>query len=301
MDKRADTSWQSLYPFASQYVDANGYRLHYVDEGSGSPVVMVHGNPTWSFLWRNLIARFRDEHRMIAIDHLGCGHSDKPAIRSYTLREHADNLSQLIRQLDLTDITLVVHDWGGAIGLETAARMPERLSRLVLLNTGAFPPPRIPWRIAVCRWPVVGKLALQGANLFARAATRMALNNPGAMPRAAKQGMLAPYDTWRNRSAIYRFVRDIPTSPRHPTWHSLEALEASLDRLAHLPTCIIWGMQDWCFDRSCLERMHGHFPGAQVHRLEEVGHWVPEEAPEPLAEILASFLRATAKDRDNGR
>ena len=150
--------------------------MHYVDEGprDANPVLMVHGNPTWSFYYRNLIAGLADQHRTIAVDHVGCGLSDKPAQWSYRLQDHINNLANLVESLDLQNVTLVAHDWGGAIGLGTLQKLRERFKRIVLFNTAAFPPPYIPFRIRVCRWPVVGKLGLQGFNLFAKAAITMA-------------------------------------------------------------------------------------------------------------------------------
>src|SRR5262245_9969418 len=130
----ATPSWRALYPFASHELALDGYRYHYVDEGQGEPLLFVHGNPTWSFYWRNLIERYRGQFRAIAPDHMGCGLSEKPARYEYRLARHINNLKQLIERLDLKGITLVAHDWGGAIGLGAASQMPERFARLVLMN-----------------------------------------------------------------------------------------------------------------------------------------------------------------------
>ena len=140
-------SWRSHYPFQSRYLDLGAYRLHYIAEGNGSPLLMVHGNPTWSFLWRNLARELRFDYRPIAIDHVGCGLSDKPRNLTYTLPVHVAHLVQLIDHLDLQNVTLLAHDWGGPIGLSALLAQRERFSRIVLFNTGAFPPPYIPWRI----------------------------------------------------------------------------------------------------------------------------------------------------------
>ena len=121
--------WKSLYPFSSHEISIGGYRYHYVDEGEGEPLLLVHGNPTWSFMWRNLILAFRDRYRVIAVDHIGCGLSDKPQAYSYRLQQHIDNLSQLVRELNLDNITLVAHDWGGAIGIGAALQSPHRFER----------------------------------------------------------------------------------------------------------------------------------------------------------------------------
>jgi haloalkane dehalogenase len=286
-----DSNWPALYPFASHYLPLeNGVRLHYVDEGEGSPILMVHGNPTWSFYWRRLIAAFGGRARCVAPDHVGCGLSDKPREYPYRLARRRDDLVRLIEKLDLRGITLLVHDWGGAIGLGAALAAPERFARLVLFNTGAFPPPYIPLRIRICRTPVLGRLAVQGLNLFARAALSMATEKPERLTPAICAGLLAPYDTWSHRRAIYEFVADIPANRHHPTWRVLDDIEAGLPRLAHLPTMLVWGMRDWCFRPDCLERFVQIFPQAEVHRFEDCGHYVVEDGHERIVPLLEQFL-----------
>lgn len=285
------TDWRSLYPFKSHWCDVDGHRMHYVDEGSGPPLLMVHGNPTWSFYWRNLIKGLQDQCRVIAVDHIGCGLSDKPKNYSYSLENHTRNLSALVEQLDLRDVTLMVHDWGGAIGLGACVADRGRFARLVQFNTAAFPPPFFPWRIRMCRTPLLGRLAVQGFNGFARAALRMAVEHPERLTREIRAGLLAPYDSWSNRKAIYQFVRDIPWSQRHPTYKVLVELEKQLDQFAELPSIFLWGMQDWCFRPECLERMLDHFPDAVVVRIQDAGHYVVEEAHEQILEELCSFFR----------
>jgi cis-3-alkyl-4-acyloxetan-2-one decarboxylase len=196
-----------------------------------------------------------------------------------------------VEQLDLRDVTLLVHDWGGAIGLGTALRLPERFARLVLFNTAAFPPPFIPLRIRACRTPLVGTLAIRGANVFARAALSMAVEKPERMTPAVRAGLLAPYGKWADRVAIDRFVRDIPLSRRHPTWQRLEEIEAGLRTLATRPVQMIWGMRDWCFRPSCLDRLLESFPQAEVHRLADAGHYVVEDAYERIVPLVVDFLQ----------
>ncbi|MCE9554226.1 MAG: alpha/beta fold hydrolase [Planctomycetes bacterium] len=282
--------WRSLYPFESHELRLDDLRYHYLDEGQGEPLLLVHGNPTWSFYWRNLTARWRGRFRVIVPDHIGCGLSDKPADYPYTLAQHSDNLKRLVESLDLQRITLVVHDWGGPIGLRTALAMPERIARLVILNTGAFPPPRIPWRIRACRIPWLGPLAVRGANVFARAALWMASAKRERLTPEVCAGLLAPYDSWANRIAIQRFVEDIPTRTDHPTWPALKALEQGLPRMADRPVQLIWGMQDWCFSPECLRRFQGIFPTAEVHELADASHYVVEDAYERIGPLVEQFI-----------
>lgn len=289
-------AWRSLYPFASHELRLGDLRYHYVDEGAGEPLLFVHGNPTWSFYWRNLVLGLRDQYRCVAVDHIGCGLSDKPQDYNYTLAQHIDNLTQLVERLDLRKVTLLVHDWGGAIGLGTALKLPQRFARIVLFNTAAFPPPFIPLRIRACRTPVLGEWSMRQLNSFARAAISMATEKPERMTPEVSAGLLAPYDNWQHRVAIARFVQDIPLTPRHPTWQVLAGIEAGLTTLASKPVQMIWGMKDWCFRPSCLEQLLTHLPLAEVHRLADCGHYVVEDAHERIVPWVQQFLRSNPVD-----
>lgn len=283
-------AWRDLYPFTSHYLELGPHRLHYLDEGMGEPLLFVHGNPTWSFYWRNLISGLKDRYRCVAVDHIGCGLSDKPPKYNYTLAQRIDDLAQLVERLDLTQATLVAHDWGGAIGLGAVQRLRERFGRIVLFNTAAFPPPFVPLRIAACRLPLVGTLAVRGMNAFAGGALTMAVEKLERMTADVRDGLIAPYDSWANRVAIDRFVRDIPFSPRHPAWQVLEQIESGLAQLADWPIQLIWGMRDWCFRPSCLERFIQHWPHAEVERHADCGHYVVEDAYERIVPLMRDFL-----------
>ena len=287
--------WRALYPFESRWVDLLGARLHYVDEGPAGAthtLLFVHGNPTWSFHWRRLIVAARGRYRCVAPDHLGCGLSDLQP-RPLRLADHIDHLRRLVEALDLRRVTLVAQDWGGAIGLGALVETPQRFERIVLLNTGAFRPWYIPWRIRACRLPILGRLAVQGANAFSRAALRMTLARRRRLPPAVEAGYLAPYDSWQRRSAVYQFVRDIPGSPRHPTWQTLERIEARLPELAALPSLLIWGQRDWCFTTECLDRFAAVWPRAESVRIADAGHWVLEDAPKEVEHAVINFLDRT--------
>lgn len=288
------SDWRSEYPFRSQAIEIDSLGYHYVDQGEGdAPVVAVHGNPTWSFYWRRLVQGLSPTRRVLAVDHIGCGMSDKPQAYDYSLARHRDNLLEWIERLDLNRITLVVHDWGGAIGLAAAVERPERFARLVVTNTGAFPPPYVPWRIAACRTPLVGTWGVRGLNLFARAAVTMATARHLRLPEAAAAGLLAPYDSWANRIAIDQFVRDIPMSTRHRTYPLLKSLEERLPTLADKPTLLVWGMRDWCFRTECLRRFQEAWPQAEAIEMNDVGHYVMEDAPEDTVAAVSDFLDRT--------
>lgn len=303
------TAWKELYPFESSFLEipksetsADLVRMHYVDTGPVSQlseadqqtVVCVHGNPTWSFYYRKILKQVSSQARVVAVDHVGCGLSDKPQQYQYTLERHVGNLARLIEQLDLKRITMVVHDWGGAIGLGAALKERTRVDKFVILNTAAFPPPYVPLRIAACRLPWIGNFAMRGLNLFARAALTMTLNRlPALEPRVAA-GLLAPYRNWHDRIAIARFVQDIPRRKSQATWQQLVSIEQSLGVFGDCPTRIVWGMKDWCFRPECLRRLSELFPQAKVRRLEDVGHYVMEEAAEEVIEELVDCLQEPA-------
>lgn len=282
---------ESEYPFESRLLDLDGVALHYVDEGPrhGEVLLFVHGNPTWSFLWRHLVRDLRGRYRCIALDHVGCGLSDKPQDYSYRLARHVANLERLADHLALERASLVVHDWGGPIGLGYAGRHPERIARLVILNSAAFPGPA-PLRIRACRTPLFGALAVRGFNAFAGLATRMALEDRRRMTPLVRRGFLAPYRDWASRIATLRFVQDIPLDPAHPSWPALLEVEAGLARLADKPTCLIWGERDWCFTPAFREGFERRLPQARVHRAERAGHWVTEDAREEVLAWIEAFL-----------
>lgn len=285
-------TWRSLYPFESHWLDVNGLRYHYLDEGQGEPLLLVHGNPTWSFYWRELIAGLRGKYRLIVPDHIGCGLSDKPQQYEYRLATHIDNLRRLVDHLRVEKLTLLAHDWGGAIGLGAAIAEPDRFRRFVLFNTAAYRSRRVPWRIRICRTPLFGDLAVRGLNAFARSALTMAVARHDRMTPAVRAGFLAPYDSWANRIAIHRFVLDIPLSPRHPSYARLEAIEQGLATLRGRPMMFIWGMRDWCFTPHFLQRFLEFFPEAEVHRLFDASHYVIEDAQERIVPLVECFLAA---------
>lgn len=281
---------RAAFPWSGTHLRVDGGRMHLIDTGprDGAPVLAVHGNPTWSFYWRRLIEHLEPEHRVVVPDHIGCGLSDKPQRWGYRLRQHVDNLVQVIDRLDLRDITLVVHDWGGAIGMGAASLRPDRFRRLVVTNTAAWRSQDIPPSIATARIPVFGPLAVRGLNGFAAAAAIRATEK-GLNP-VARAGLLFPYRNWHDRIATLRFVEDIPLNPGHPSYPELQRIEEALPQLAHLPMMIAWGDADWCFTPRFRRGWTQRFPHARVHAWSDVGHYVMEDAPERFLAALDAFL-----------
>jgi len=285
-----------LYPFRGRHLEIGGARMHYLDEGRGEAVVCVHGNPTWSFYYRRLVEALRDSHRVVVPDHIGCGLSEMPRDDrySYTLERRIADLEALLDHLDLDGVTLVVHDWGGAIGLGWAVRHPERVRRLVILNTAAFrlpPGKRLPWQLWVVRSTPLGALLVRGLNAFARGATRVACTRV-RMPRPVRNAYCAPYDSWATRRAVLRFVEDIPLAPGDPAYAALVGMEGALAAFADRPALILWGARDFVFDHHFLAVWRRLLPGAEVHEFADCGHYVLEDAADRIIPLIRSFLVA---------
>jgi haloalkane dehalogenase len=279
------------YPFTPHtFITPEGHHLSYLDEGSGPAVVMAHGNPSWSYLYRNVITALKGDYRCLAPDHLGCGYSDKPQAYPYRLQHHIDNFTALLDHLRIERCVLIVHDWGGAIGMGWAGQHPDRIAGLVVLNTAAFRFRQLALRIAVCRWPLLGALLVRGLNGFARPATFMAVHKK--MRPEVKAGFLAPYNTWANRVAVHRFVQDIPMQPAHPSWGTLVEVENSLARLQDKPMLICWGGSDFCFNDSFYAEWRRRFPEAESHYFPEAGHYVLEDALPEILSLLPAFLKS---------
>ena len=281
---------RELYPWAGAYLDLeSGHRLHYLDEGEGRPLLMVHGNPTWSFYYRNLVRDLSGRYRCVAVDHMGCGLSDKPQDYDYSLQQHVKNLSALIEALGLEDITLVVHDWGGPIGLGAALEHSEKITKIVIFNTGVFDGP-LPFSIRMCRWPLVGAALVQGLNGFVRVGLLRATALPERMKGAIGAGYLAPYNSWQNRVAHIRFIRDIPLEENHPTREFFLSIDARLETFSDRPVLVIWGEQDFCFTPYYREGFMERFPQAEVHAFADASHWVMEDAYDRILPLLESFI-----------
>lgn len=279
------------YPFKSNFFTRDSHQIHYVDEGQGDVIVMVHGNPTWSYYYRRLISLLAQEHRVIVIDHLGCGLSDKPQHYNYCLQNHTDNLEALLQYLNVPSYSLVVHDWGGAIGMGVAARNPDALTKVMVLNTAAFRSMRIPFRISVCRWPLIGEVLVRGFNAFAGAAITMAVTSK--MEKKTAQAYLSPYNSWKNRVAVFAFVKDIPLSPDHPSYQTLVSVEKGLETLqnSQIPMLICWGGKDFCFNKDFYDEWCLRFPYAEHHYFPESGHYILEDAFDKIAPLATQFFR----------
>jgi haloalkane dehalogenase len=284
------------YPFTPRtFVQPGGLAQSYLDEGprDADVVVMLHGNPSWSYYWRKLVLGLRDRYRCIVPDHIGMGLSDKPddAKYAYTLQSRIDDLDRLLDGLGITGpVTLAVHDWGGMIGFGWALKHSDRVRRFAVLNTGAFPLPAakpLPWQIRLGR-TFVGTALIRGLNAFASGAARDGVVAP--MPGDARRALEAPYDSWANRISTLRFVQDIPLRPGDRAWDIVAASAKKLREYAGRPVFYGWGLRDFVFDRHFLDTFRASLPATEEHVFHDAGHYVLEDKADVLVPAIRRFL-----------
>ncbi len=289
-----------LYPFTGIYRNVNGNQMHALDEGQGDTVIMLHGNPTWSFYFRNLVLGLRDTHRVLVPDHIGCGLSDKPDEKSYeyTLRSRVDDLAALVEQAGVRGrITLLMHDWGGMIGMAYAARYPERIGRLVLLNTAAFHLPKtkkLPRTLWLCRKTPLGDFFIRDTGLFSSVLARWAVCRP--MAQNVREAYLLPYRAAQDRTALLHFVQDIPLEPGDASYDLVSQVQAKLPEFRQTPALLLWGDRDFVFDHHFLAEWRKFLPAAEVHQFPNAGHYVLEDAGAEILPLIRDFFRRHPSD-----
>ncbi len=296
------------YPFESHFVDIEGRRIHYVDEGKGETILMLHGNPTWSYLYRHFILALRGKYRCVAIDHLGFGFSEKPADADYSMKAHIRRLGEFVDALNLENITLVVQDWGGIIGLGWAHANKEKISRLFIMNTTGFPVDfggvremgkDTPWGIGLLwllKIPLLGELFVQGMNGFVKYFVPMGIHNKERLTPEVMAGYEAPYPTWGSRRTHLLSPRQIPALPRnnHPIMNLLKETELGLAGWT-VPTQIAWGLRDPVFTEWFIGKFEALLPNHRpTLKLKNASHFLQDDEPEPLIESLDAFMQATA-------
>ena len=283
-------SWidRDAYPFPSRWLALpSGYRMHYVDEGTGEPVLFVHGTPTWSFEWRHIVRALSATHRCIAPDLLGFGLSDRPRAFEYTPEAHAEAIAAFVERLDLDGLTLVVHDFGGPIGLPLALERPTRVSRIVVINSWlwSFAGDRDMERKAKIAGGPVGRFLYRWANLSLRLIMPSAYADRSKLTPEIHGQYLAVFpDRWSRGAVLWPLARALLGSSAY-----YERLWSMRERLRELPTLIVWGTEDAAFRMDQLARWRAALPQARVVEL-PVGHWPHEEAPDAVITALRSFL-----------
>jgi haloalkane dehalogenase len=280
-----DGDWRfgGTWPYEPRWLLTDGIRIHYVDEGprDGEPVVMLHGNPTWSYLYRRYLRGLAEAgYRAIAYDQLGFGRSDKPgSVGAYSLERHGRHFSALMDELGLDGVTLVVQDWGGPIGLRWAAAHPERVRRLVVLNTfsESAPSGRGPFR-----WPLTRQLLVKVMHFYVRSFLfRGGLRHPERLGGDERAAYLAPHPSWSSRSGILAYTRLVAEPPQ------FEALRGR-------PLLFAWGLRDRALHDVAFRRWQERLPGGEALELEDSASFVPEDAPEESLEAILDFLRRTS-------
>ena len=304
VERHSLPSWlKQLYPYDSHFVRLGRWNCHYLDEGQGEPVVMVHGNPAWSFMYRHLVDGLRDRFRVIVPDHIGCGLSDHPDRQDYsfTLDQRARDLEDFLDSVQLDrPVSLVVHDWGGLIGCAYATRYPDRISRIVVLNTAAFHLPRGKDLNRILRWCRSSRLAafmILRLNFFSWAATNWG-SRMRRMSRLVRKAYRYPYRSARDRQAVLSFIQDIPLSREDHSYATVSRIEAGLARLRNKPMLLCWGELDPVFDPDFLLQWQRRFPGAFVQKFTRGGHYILEDAHETIVPLVREFLEAPLKQND---
>ncbi|MBP5639162.1 MAG: alpha/beta fold hydrolase [Victivallales bacterium] len=305
------------FPFESRWqMLSTGHKLHYVDEGSGVPAVMLHGNPTWCYMYRKLIKSLADKgRRAIAFDHLGCGFSDKPKDEpfsmaqvhldfdfgidnnnrpkclTYCLQSHLDNMTEFIDAVlpSGDPFDLIVHDWGGPIGFAYAERHPERIRHIVLMNTVAWMSRTFPKSIYLTKCPLLGALLVRHLNVLIHVALKKMPIRP--LPSEVLAAYRLPYRNYHDRIAIQRFPQDIPLGPNHPSYRLFQKLEENLHILSDHPMLALWGMHDFCFPPAFLRQWQERFPNLKTQTFPDASHFLLEDLPQEVITTIMDFLK----------
>lgn len=294
IDIRAET-FNGTFPFAPRYHDTDGFEMHYVDEGSGEPIVLVHGDPTWGYLYRTFIPILAQDRRCIVPDHMGMGKSGtRKDLYPYRLHHHIANFESLLLHLDLRDITLVLHDWGGPVGLGFATRYPDRIKRLVLMNTWAFAPwpggpfPRL---LELIRSGKGEKFVLE-RNGYVEPALMGTTFHTEKLTKNVLNAYHAPFPTPESRRALLCWSRDIPVGESDPSYAEMKRIEGALPQFTRTPTLLIWGMRDPVLPEPVLRIWQRIYPHAMTHEVGDASHFLQEDCPERIVRWIEEFLEA---------
>jgi haloalkane dehalogenase len=288
-------TFEGTFPYTPHYEDVNGFAMHFVDEGIGEPMVLVHGDPTWGYLYRKFIPRLSSHNRCVVPDHMGMGKSRTPQEPyPYRLRHHVANLDALMLGLNLHNLTLVLHDWGGPVGLGFATRHPHRIKRLVLMNTWAFAPwptGSFPRLLELIRSEKGEKFVLD-KNGYLQPALLGTTHHPENLTETVLRAYRAPYPTPESRLALLCWSRDIPVSERDPSWEEMKRIEKGLAQFRAIPVLLVWGMRDPVLPPSVLRIWQSIYPQATTHEIDDASHFLQEDAPERVVTCIEEFLTA---------
>ncbi|MDQ6659696.1 MAG: alpha/beta fold hydrolase, partial [Chloroflexota bacterium] len=288
-------TFEGTFPFAPHYHSIDGCSIHFVDKGEGEPLVMLHGDPTWGYLYRNFIPSLSQHYRCVVPDHMGMGKSDIPQNRQlYKLHQHIANLEALLLHLDLRDITLVLHDWGGPVGLGFATRHPQRVKRLVLLNTWAFAPwptNSFPRLVEIIRSEKGENFVLR-RNGYLEPALLGTTHYTENLTQTVMEAYRAPFPTPESRIALLCWSRDIPVQETDSSYAEMKRIEQGLSQFAETPILLIWGMKDPVLPPSVLHLWQNLYPHATTYEIEDASHFLQEDASKRIVSHIQQFLEA---------
>lgn len=288
-----DETFAGMFPFAPHYMNLGHFQMHYVDVGEGDPMVLLHGDPTWGYLYRRFLPPLSTYARCIVPDHMGMGKSGVPAAPyPYRLRHHIDHLETLLLRLQLRHITLAVHDWGGPVGLGFAMRHPSYIKRLILMNTWAFAPwpgGPLPRLLELIRSPR-GEAFVMGKNGYVKPALLGTTARPDHLTGTILEAYMAPFPTPESRRALLCWSRDIPVEADDPSYGEMQQIEHGLAQFRHIPVLLVWGMQDPVLPPAVLRMWQELYPHATTHELEEASHFLQEDAPDRVIQAIELFL-----------
>jgi pimeloyl-ACP methyl ester carboxylesterase len=292
--KIKNETFNGTFPFSPHYLTINGFQMHYVDEGQGEPIVCVHGEPTWGYLYRKFISELRGSNRMVVPDHMGFGKSEIPLDKEYRLSQHVDNIAQLLLKLDLHDISLVVQDWGGPIGFGFAVRYPERVKRIIIMNTsvGIAKEGQKLWYETLIERGLYDQL-LGDMDTFVPSYMLNVMKRK--FTREEKKQLIkaytAPFPDAESHIGVKAFPLDIPKGNSHPSSAIMQEIRKKLPLLQDKQKTLIWGMQDTIFPPKVIEFWKRIYPDIEVHPLDNAGHFLQEDAPEEIIQIIKNFVQ----------
>ena len=281
------------YPFNEEFVSVHGFQIHYVRTGAGSPVLFVHGNPTYSYLWRDIMPVVAISHTAIALDLLGFGKSEKLRGSRYSFSLHASIIQGFIEKLEIEPLSLVLHDWGGPLGMNYVVSHPEQVHRLVLANTYLSPelglprPLRLVWQVLQLPW--LSELLIQRFNLLAWAAFTFGLRVRRPERKALRRAYQEPFPTPQSRGAIGEFFRMVPLNRKSASYSHFTRISATLPSL-EIPTLILKGEKDPVLNMKRANHLRQLLPNSQLQVIRGAGHFLQEDQPQEVAEVIRRFL-----------
>ncbi|MHA1229562.1 MAG: alpha/beta fold hydrolase [Candidatus Helarchaeota archaeon] len=286
-------TFDGSFPFKPNYLVINGFNMHYVDEGSGEPIVLIHGEPTWGYLYRKFIPILAESNRVIVPDHMGFGKSDVPLDKPYTLAQHIDNLTKLLLNLKLKDITIVVQDWGGPIGFGFAVNNPDLIKRIVIMNTsvGVAKENRRLWYEPMVENGTYDQLMgnmkiFIPQMMFGTFVKKFSREEKKIM----KKAYTAPFPSEEYCIGAKAFPKDIPKGKTHPSSKIMQEIRDKLPLLSNKPKILIWGMKDIIFPPKIIEIWQKIYPDIKVFKIQNAGHYLQEDAPEQIIPIIKKFV-----------